>query len=389
MDLKDFMGRYNDLTGLLLRKFGEEAQNQNLVFSPFSVLSLLSILADATGEAAGREVQDLLYGSLPHQGFPEQLKAAREELTHKENYSVLLDYEDPYFGKPILDLTDNLNTANAIFIMEKYKDSVLPAFRKHFNEIYHGGLFSSPDLPEALKNRLQEATREMLPLLEEIVKSNSLLAMINTVFFKAMWQYPYEGRQIRNGVFHNADHTDSRVVMLYDGGGDFVENDKVTGFVKDFQQCGYSFMALLPKAKGPEALHAAMDSVDFADLMSHQRHVILHSKMPEFKASFCAELSEMLKSLGIRKAFNPEEADFSPMATIPLVADQMIHQAKIEVDRNGARAAVATVLVLYGSAPPEEEKYVMIDRPFIFAIMNHKLNIPVFVGVVNHIDAID
>ena len=122
VDLKDFMGRYNDLTGLFLRKFGEEAQNRNIVFSPFSVLSLLSILADATGGAASREVQDLLYGSLPHQGFPEQLKAAREKLTHKENFFGLLDYEDPHFGKPILDLNDNLNTANAIFIMEKYQE---------------------------------------------------------------------------------------------------------------------------------------------------------------------------------------------------------------------------------------------------------------------------
>ena len=44
MDLREFADRYNELTGLFLRKFGAEIGEGNLVFSPFSILSLLSIL---------------------------------------------------------------------------------------------------------------------------------------------------------------------------------------------------------------------------------------------------------------------------------------------------------------------------------------------------------
>lgn len=389
MDLETFIDRYNDLTGLLLRKLGEEAKDKNIVFSPFSILSLLSILADATNGSTRQEIQDFLYGSLSHKGFPEQLKAVRDELTRKDDYSSWLDDGYPYSGKSILDRKENLNTANAVFIKDKYKDSILSSFQKHFKKVYEGGIISSPNLQETVKSWSLDATREMLPLLEEIVKSDSLLAMINTVFFQAMWQYPYENRQIRKGAFHNADHTDSRVVMLYGGGDSFVENDLATGFVKDFQQCGYTFLALLPKEKGQDALHAVMNSVDFSGLMDRQRYVILRTKMPEFKLSFRTELIEMMRSLGIRKAFSMEEADFSSMSAIPLVADQMVHQAKIEVDRNGARAAAATALVSCGAGLPEEEKHVLIDRPFIFAIMNQQLKIPVFVGAVNHIDSID
>ena len=95
-----------------------------------------------------------------------------------------------------------------------------------------------------------------------------------------------------------------------------------------------------------------------------------------------------MASLGLKKAFTPE-ADFSSVSTEPLFVDQMVHQAKIEVDRNGARAAAATALVLCGSCLPEDEKHVIIDRPFVFAILNRELKIPAFVGVVNHIDSID
>ena len=48
MDLGKFVDRYNDLASLFLQKFGEEAQDKNIVFSPFSIISLLSILSDAT-----------------------------------------------------------------------------------------------------------------------------------------------------------------------------------------------------------------------------------------------------------------------------------------------------------------------------------------------------
>ena len=63
----------------------------------------------------------------------------------------------------------------------------------------------------------------------------------------------------------------------------------------------------------------------------------------------------------------------------------MIHQAKIEVDRKGARASAATAMVLLGAAPPKEEKSVLIDRPFVFAILHESLGIPVFVGTVNQV----
>ncbi len=119
--------------------------------------------------------------------------------------------------------------------------------------------------------------------------------------------------------------------------------------------------------------------------MENRRNVILHTKMPEFKTSFRVEMKEIMESLGVREAFTPK-ADFSPLSTAPLMADRMIHQAEIEVDRNGARATAATALVCIGAGLPQETKRVMIDRPFLFAIVNNKLNTPVFIGVMNHMD---
>lgn len=226
---KEFIDRYNDLTGVFLRKFGNEVQDGNIVFSPFSILSLLSIMADATDGSTRQEIMNLLYGDVLQQDFPGQLKAVREVLTRKSSLADAIYRLDPD-NDLIPDRSEHLETANAVIVKQEYSDAIRPEFKEHLSNLYHGILLSSPDLTEAMKNRTPESVREMLPLLENIIDSDSILAMINTVFFHAMWQYPYGGRNVREGAFHNADHTDSKVTMLYGGGGGFVENDFATGF---------------------------------------------------------------------------------------------------------------------------------------------------------------
>lgn len=255
--------------------------------------------------------------------------------------------------------------------------------------------FTSSDFSEELKSWLlgnvrmrmenTDHIREMLPLLEEAVRSDSLLTMINTVLFDAMWQHPYKGKDIEEGVFHNADGTDCAVTMLRGGSSSYVENEYGAGFLKEFQQCGYSFMALLPKEEGSECLKALAANTDFYDLLHHQKYATVYTMMPEFSVSFDETLNGMARSLGIKEAFT-DWADFSSISTVPLRADRMIHRAKIKVDRNGARADAATMIVLLTGIPPEEKKYILIDRPFVFAIVHEKLGIPVFTGVVNRIE---
>ena len=65
-------------------------------------------------------------------------------------------------------------------------------------------------------------------------------------------------------------------------------------------------------------------------------------------------------------------------------------KAVIKVDWNGTEAAAVTYAVMVGSCPPDsfkrKRKIIRLNRPFIFAIMHRETELPVFVGIVNHID---
>ncbi len=142
-------------------------------------------------------------------------------------------------------------------------------------------------------------------------------------------------------------------------------------------------MALLPKKEGEKALREAAEKADFANLFAKRRFAQVNVTMPEFTYSFNEDLTSFCKTLGIREAFS-DHADFLPMSTEWLEVDQIIHKARIEVDRKGTRAAAVTMSVMVGGCapPPEKPKTVRLDRPFLFAIMHEETGMPVFAGVV-------
>lgn len=89
--------------------------------------------------------------------------------------------------------------------------------------------------------------------------------------------------------------------------------------------------------------------------------------------------------MGIRTTFTPE-ADFSPLSSAQLMVDAIIHKAHIEVDSQGTKAAAITEEVMVGCCPNFDAKEVYLDRPFVYANMHVETRLPVFVGVLNHVD---
>ena len=59
-----------------------------------------------------------------------------------------------------------------------------------------------------------------------------------------------------------------------------------------------------------------------------------------------------------------------------------------EVDENGTKAAAATAVVMADatSVQQPEYKYVTLDRPFVYAIVDNTTKLPLFIGAVNTID---
>ena len=82
-------------------------------------------------------------------------------------------------------------------------------------------------------------------------------------------------------------------------------------------------------------------------------------------------------------------ADFSNMGTTDtgyLYIDRVLHKTHIEVDRTGTKAAAVTAVVMTSESCVMEEEtppHVILDRPFVYAIIDTNTGLPIFLGTVN------
>jgi hypothetical protein len=110
-----------------------------------------------------------------------------------------------------------------------------------------------------------------------------------------------------------------------------------------------------------------------------RRAVIL--ALPKFKLETDYGLHDTLKNMGMKRAFDARQADFSGMSASRNPDDQLfiskvLHKAFVEVNEKGAEAAAATAVIMVPKeARPETRPFIpefRADRPFLFLIRDRE-----------------
>ncbi|KAM3328634.1 hypothetical protein ACQJBY_026025 [Aegilops geniculata] len=108
-------------------------------------------------------------------------------------------------------------------------------------------------------------------------------------------------------------------------------------------------------------------------------------KLPRFKLAFSADMSGILRRLGLHVA----GADMSNMVEDdgtgrPLALSGIVHKAVIEVNEDGTEAAAVTAGLMCGCAPPLKTPPVLVDfvadHPFAFFVIEEESGAIVFAG---------
>ena len=92
--------------------------------------------------------------------------------------------------------------------------------------------------------------------------------------------------------------------------------------------------------------------------------------------------------------FDPAQANFHEMmettdgSPAAIWIGRILHKTNIEVDRKGTKAAAATVVEMRAknAVVMDETKYVILNRPFVYAIVENETGLPVFIGCQNSME---
>ena len=110
--------------------------------------------------------------------------------------------------------------------------------------------------------------------------------------------------------------------------------------------------------------------------------------MPKFETQYKIVLNSALSKMGMSDAFDPDAADFTGITeSFPMFwIDEVLHKTCIEVGEKGTRAAAVTSVGGKGATPDMKQNVppVILDRPFVYLILDTQTNLPLFIGTLNN-----
>ncbi|XP_040188966.1 serine protease inhibitor A6-like isoform X1 [Rana temporaria] len=348
----------------------KDSPPKNIVLSPFSISSALSMLLLG---AQSKTHQEILEGlSLNNTNLP-------ESEIHRA-YSTLLHL----LNEPKSSL--QVDIGNALFVEQTL--TLLKSFEDDLKNFYHAEIrktnFNDPqEAKKEVNEYVKDKTEGKIEELIEEFSADTRLALINYVLFKGEWQYTF--RISFTSKFKVDKNTTVDVQMMLRTGRYNIFRDTelpCTVVELPYKDDASMIIAMAEPGKIRE-VERGMSSEAVQRWRTSWRETLIDLYVPKFKITSKIDLVDELSKVGIVTPFT-DAADFSGI--IPdfrLKVGSAVHQAVINVDKEGTVAAAATGVGLCGAALNTPLPLpIVIDKPFVFFIIEQKTDSLLFMGTV-------
>ncbi len=367
---KEFTASMANFSIELFKGISHGTQEKNLI-SPLSAVLCLAMLANgAEGET---KVQLEQVFGMDIQKLNESLYAYTQSLNSSKEC--------------------RFNLADSVWFRDdKHVLHVREEFLQTNADWYDAQIYKAPFDNSTLRdinNWCKKYTDGMIDSIIHEIPGDTVMYLINALAFDAEWAEKYSKNDIKNGVFHNRDTTETSVKYLNSTESIYLSGEGVVGFAKNYAGNRYSFVGLLPDAETD--IYAYISSLSGEKWLSlwneRKENVHLQVKIPELSYDTHMNLNQTLKNMGLTDMFDSDRADFSGLGHSErgnLYCSLVEQKTFLEVSAAGTKAAALTwAEVKCESAPfPVETEQIFLDRPFIYAIVDNHTGLPVFLGAV-------
>ena len=290
-----------------------------------------------------------------------------------------------------------LKCANSIWLRSSDDLSVSEDYLAACKDSFDAQAFSAPFDPttaEDINSWVSSKTDGMIDQLVDRIAADDQLFLINALAFDDVWQEPYEESDVQGDTFATEKGDEQSVRMMHSHETAYLENSLAEGFLKPYKNYNFAFVALLPKQGVQLAdLVASLDGTSLLDMITNPvPNIEVSAGLPKFSLDYQTTLNDQLVAMGVRDAFDANLANFSRMATLKdgnLAISAVLQKTFIDVNEAGTKAAAVTAIGEAGStAMPDEPEVreVILDRPFVYFIIDNMTLTPLFAGVLTHME---
>ncbi len=348
---------------------------RSILVSPLSLTVALSMAANgATGETLA-QMEQVVCGGMDIATWNEYLYSYVNQLPDDPRASFSMGNSLWYDTEADLDI----------------QKPFLETIASYYDANVYAEVFDEATL-QAMNAWAERETKGMIK--NPVQQLDQVMYVLNALAFEGKWDVPYEDDQVREDwLFTQLNGVHQTVTMLSSDEEWYLQSDNATGFMKDYQGGNYRFVAILPNQE--LTLNQYLDQLtgqELRDMMDGAIQCTVETMMPEFTLSCDLDMTSVLQDMGMTTVFNPMQADLTPMAICQKDHENLYiagvgQQTYISVDANGTKAAAITIFS-YGigtTVAPPENPVVILDRPFLYLIVDTQTNLPIFIGAVTSI----
>ncbi|XP_037438644.1 putative serpin-Z8 [Triticum dicoccoides] len=404
----------------LARRLADGGVDANLVFSPLSIYTALALLAAGARDATLDEILRALGAR------------SRSELESFVSHMAADALQDrSAAGGPRIAFACGIWSDLTRRLKLSFREAVVGTYKAEASSVDFRGA------PEAARSQINGwAAQVTRNLIDSVLPAGSIspatqVVLGNAMYFKGKWQdQPFDKRYTAHKPFHRLDHSQvdvpfmqswkSQFVAVHDGFKVLKLRYKMTapnyqeqahsppfGHVDsaDHQEeqvpsnsyhSGHTQLSMcifLPDAH--DGLLGLVDTIAsrpgfLQDHLPEVQITLSEFRVPKFKLSFQSSVVAVLKKLGLQLPFCLE-GDLSDMVEddgsgSPIVVEDVIHKAVVEVNEEGTEAAAVTVVkktprcAPRGRRPPPPQVDFIADHPFAYYIVEQATGAVVFAG---------
>ncbi len=343
----------------------------NTLVSPLSVLAALSMTANGAKGETLREMENVLGMSV-------------DELNEfYYNYAAQLVNSDKY----------KLDLANSIWFTADDRFTVNNDFLQKNADYFGADAYKAPFDDDTLKDIndwVKQKTDGMIPEILDKIPQSAVMYLINALAFDAEWDSIYKKSEVRNGDFTLEDGTRRAASYLCGDEYTYLNAGNAEGFLKYYSGNKYAFAALLPnEGVSVNELVASLSGEKLMSILNGAKNEAVETMIPKFETGYSVELSDVLKEMGMPRAFEGSTAELTGLGTSAvgnIFISRVLHKTFISVDERGTRAGAVTVVEAVDECAAIDSHVVLLDRPFVYMLIDCETNLPFFIGTMMDIN---
>jgi len=363
----------NDFGIELFRKVAE-TDRQNLMLSPLSASTALTMLLNGCGGLTYSQLQGTLK-------YPAGMTISEINEAYKSLVDQLLN-ADPKVKFAL---------ANAIFYRNGFavKPPFLATMSNDYDATIEGLDFASPTALTTINKWASDNTAGKIPKVLDEISGDAVMFLMNALYFKGDWSYQFDKSATQERPFYPEEDSPVSVftvnTMESEVGAKVVFGNNYKAVEMPYGRTNFTMDVIVPTGTLKEFI-TSLNSEVWNSITSgfdeNDEYGKLIVRMPKFKFSYEKYLNQQLQAMGMIDAFIPYQADLSGISDMSIFVSFVKQNTFVEVDEEGTEAAaVTTIGIELTSFPPQPQEFI-IDKPFVFAIRERTTNTLLFIGQV-------